>query len=83
MKSSYNIPNDVLEKIKAMSYEERVRRAVKVIKKGEKEKMQCVHVMGYLVDGCAKSERPKNDAQKMPLLFEDSNDEERGKARAQ
>lgn len=49
---SYQVPPDVLAKIKAMSYEERVNRAVKIILDGEKRKMQCVLVQQYLIDGC-------------------------------
>lgn len=55
MKNQYGVPQDLREKIAKMSYEEKVKRAVKIIKDGEKRKMQCVHVMGYLIDGCGLS----------------------------
>lgn len=55
MKNQYGVPQELREKIAKMSYEEKVKRAVKIIKDGEKRKMQCVHVMGYLIDGCGLS----------------------------
>jgi hypothetical protein len=55
MKNKYGVTEGLRQKIARMSYTEKVERAVKIIKDGEKRKMQCVAVMGYLIDGCGLS----------------------------
>lgn len=52
MKNRYGVPKYVLEKIAKMSYEEKVRRAAKIIKDGGTRKLRRLDVMGYLTEGC-------------------------------